>query len=236
MLTSEQIGLFKGDRVPRPRPDLVGDDDMQDGDEPNRACDGLMVTALLQTIGTPFDELPARNRAIVLMLFESGMRVGELCRLSDRNVDLDNRTTKVRGKGGKTRYVFWGPQTAAALRRYLALRRTAPTSAGSPLFRGCSSRNNGGRITRDSVRAMIKRTAESAGMELPAYAPVHGFRSGFAQWALDEGVDGLDLQQLLGHADIRTTQIYVKRHPKKLREVHRRLFAVATRPLKRQIS
>ena len=220
LLSQQQLGLFKRDRVPRPRVQVDSDEDDIDL-QADRAIDEAIVDALLAACGSPFTELAARNRAIILLLAESGMRVSELCRLNDVHIDVDNSTARVRGKGNKKRFVFWGPKGSAALRRYLAL-RPGGTGGKVPVFRGCSSTNQGLRLTRDAVRGTLKRLARRAGVTLPAGAPVHGFRSGFAQRMLDAGVDGLDLKQLLGHADIRTTTIYTQRHPKKLRGVHRR--------------
>jgi site-specific recombinase XerD len=225
-VTEAQRQLFKRDRVPRPRIDDVSDDD---ADEPmERAIDEATALALVRACGAPRDEVSARNRVLILMLAESGMRVSEICHLNDGGVDLEDRTARVHAKGRKKRFVFWGPDTAAALRRYLAL-RSGPTGGNRPLFRGCSSTNAGLRLTSNAVRGMLKRLARAADITLPYGAPVHGFRSGFAQRCLDDGVDGLDLQQLLGHADIRTTTIYTRRHPRKLRGVHRRLFETPLR-------
>lgn len=213
-LEAHQLGLFKRDRVPRPQQDEDENEDL-----PNRAVDQAMIQALLAVIGPPWTELAARNRALVLMLYDSGMRVSEICGLDDKHVDLVERTARVRGKGKKRRFVFWSLDTQAALARYLTLR----DQTSGPLFLGCSSTNRGLRLTANAVRGTLKRIAKKAQITLPRGAPIHGFRSGFAQRALDDGVDSLDLQQLLGHADIRTTTIYARRHPKKLRAVHRRI-------------
>jgi len=212
-LQPRQIGLFRRDRVPRPQRHM--DDD---GVDERQVVDDALVQALLSACGPPMTELVARNRALILMLYESGMRVSELCSLDDRQVQLAERQARIKGKGGRRRFVFWGPQTAAALQRYLALR----SGASGPLFQGLSSTNSGLRLTRNAVRGVLRRLAAAARVQLPPGAPIHGFRAGFAQNMLDAGVDGLDLQQLLGHTDIRTTTIYVRRSPGRLREVHRR--------------
>ncbi|HEU4322721.1 MAG TPA: tyrosine-type recombinase/integrase [Roseiflexaceae bacterium] len=214
-LAPSQLNFFRRDRVPRPRA-AEADDDLA---EDRQVADDALVAALLAACGEPVDELAARNRAIILLLYESGMRVSELCSLEDRQVQLGERQARIRGKGGKRRWVFWGDGAAAAIQRYLALRSG---DLGGPLLRGASSRNPGGPMTSNAVRGMLRRLAEAAGVELPPHAPVHGFRAGYAQQMLDAGVDGLDLQQLLGHSDIRTTMIYVRRSPGRLREVYRR--------------
>jgi integrase/recombinase XerD len=210
--------------VPQPR--ATSDDlSIQDEEDAGRVVtDDATVIKLLSAAGPPRTELAARNRAIILMLAESGMRVGELCRLRDTGVDLQERTAWIRGSGGRRRAVFWGPETAAALGRYLLLRGEGE----GVLFCGLSSRNRGAALTPGSVRRMIKGLAKRAGIALPKGAPVHSFRAFFAQRMLEAGIDGLELQQLMGHADIRTTSTYTARDPAHLRAVHQRAFA---RPL-----
>ncbi len=215
VLRPEQAKFFQRGRVPRPK---AADDDVAEDDRAVVADDDL-IAALLGACGEQTDEFDARNAAILLLLYESGMRVSELCSLEDRQIQLTERQARIRGKGGKRRYIFWGDRTAAALQHYLGLRSG---EFGGPLFRGVSSRNNGGPMTSNGVRGMLKRLAEIAGVELPPFAPVHCFRKGFAQNMLDEGVDGFDLQQLLGHSSSRTTELYVRRSPRRLREVYRR--------------
>lgn len=226
ILLAEQHGFFRKDRIPRPRDETADEQDADDSEVApgsDRAIDIPTVRALIKACGIPFDETAARNRAIILVLHESGMRVSELCSINDRSVDRETRTAKARAKGNKWRFVFWGPEADRALARYLTLRR-GTTGGKQPLFRGVGSTNSGLRLTGNAVRGMLKRLANAAGVTLPAGAPVHGFRSAFAQRCLDEGLADLDVQQLLGHNDIRSTAIYTRRHPKRLRAIHRRLF------------
>jgi site-specific recombinase XerD len=225
-LTGEQMGFFRKDRVPRPRIETADEQDADDSETApgsGRAIDVATVRQLIKAAGIPFEETAARNRAIILLLHESGMRVSELCSINDRTLDLELRTAKARAKGNRWRFVFWGPEADAAIHRYLKLRR-GETGGKRPLFRGVGSTNSGLRLTGNAVRGMLKRLAEKAGVQLPFGAPAHGFRSAFAQRCLDEGIADLDLQQLLGHNDIRSTAIYARRHPKRLRAVHRRIF------------
>jgi site-specific recombinase XerD len=167
------------------------------------------------------EETRLRNRAILLMLYETGARITEVCELEDSQVDLAERTGYVHGKGDKYRYVFWGVRTAAALDRYLTLRRGAESG---PLFRGTGSKNSGGPLTGSALRDTLRRLAQQAGMELPEQAPVHAFRHAFARRALDLGMDGLHLQQILGHSSSRTTERYVRENPGPLRRIYRRVF------------
>lgn len=168
------------------------------------------------------EEAQLRNKAIFLMLYETGTRITEVCELEDGQIDLLERTGYVHGKGDKYRYVFWGMRTAKALDRYLAVRRGVP---GGPLFRGIGSKCDvNGPITGYTVRLMIKKVAKYVGIDLPKGAPAHAFRHAFARRALDQGMDGLHLQQILGHSSSRTTERYVRENPGPLRRIYRRVF------------
>jgi site-specific recombinase XerD len=210
-LTMKQTRFFHGGRIPRP----------QVPRQFRKACTQAIVDQLLAACVYASDEHNARNQAIILLLFESGMRVSELCQLRDNDIQIDRRQALVRAKGNRQRYVFWGEPAAAALRRYFRV-RSGPV--GGALIRGCSSRNPGGPMTRDGIRSLIKRLAQEVGVQLPANAPVHWFRHGFAHAALDAGLDVSQVQQLLGHTSIKTTQIYLQESPDRLRHIHARIW------------
>jgi integrase/recombinase XerD len=188
--------------------------------------------ALLAALGDGHDEQSARDRAIVLVLAESGMRIGELCSLTDGTMSqLEERRALIRGKGGRQRWVFWRAGAQVALLRYRLQRRpamvdgrTLPDSSETPFFRGVSHRNHGGPVTTDLVRSLLKRVAADAGIALPPGAPLHAFRHAFAHEALDEGADISEVSQLLGHAAIETTMIYVRHRPDQLQEIYDRTF------------
>ncbi|HEX9371918.1 MAG TPA: tyrosine-type recombinase/integrase [Roseiflexaceae bacterium] len=96
---------------------------------------------LVSTLLAAYDELPAedraRNRAIIALIYESGLRLDEVCQILDEQCDWADRSARVRGKGRKKRWVFWGENAAAALEAYLAIRRGS--AGGSvPVFRGTS--------------------------------------------------------------------------------------------------
>jgi site-specific recombinase XerD len=191
-------------------------------DDPRPVTDASVVKRLLDAIGDADDEERSRNRAIVLLLSESGMRISELCNLTDAVVDHRNRRARLlRAKGGKHRMAFWQPSAAAALARYLLLRRG---KHGGPLFRGCSSRNNGGAITPDLVRSALGRIAKEHGIKLPKGAPLHSIRHGFAHAALENGAQLTDLADLLGHADLETTRIYLRNDDDRLARAYERIF------------
>lgn len=212
-LSSDQKGYFR--RITAPH---VPDD-------PRPSVGADVITRLLVACGDGSDEASARNRAIVAVLSETGMRISELCNLTDMVVDLRKRRARVlRAKGGKHRMVFWQPSAAAHLARYLLLRR-GKTGGDLPLFRGCSIRNNGGEITPDLVRSCLKRIARDAGIKLPKGAPLHAIRHGFAHAAIDNGAALSDLSQLLGHANLETTMIYTRNDDDRLEAAYQRIFS-----------
>jgi site-specific recombinase XerD len=118
--------------------------------------------------------------------------------------------------------VFWRPSGGAHLARYLLLRRG---KRGGPLFRGCSARNNGGQVTPDLVRSTLKRIAEAARIVLPKGAPLHSIRHGFAHDAIEHGAQLTDLADLLGHADLETTRIYLRNDDDRLASAYDRIFS-----------
>ena len=152
--------------------------------------------------------LTARDRALLELLYGAGLRVSEASGIDVHDLDLDARTARVRGKGSKERMVVFGEPCARALRAYLA-ERTAPVS-GAPLFTNAK----GGRLTVRSMHTAVAKAAEAAG--LPALSP-HGLRHSFATHLLDGGADLKSVQQLLGHEDLATTQIYTHVSVERLR-------------------
>jgi site-specific recombinase XerD len=164
-------------------------------DDPRPSVDDDTIKKLLRACGDGGDEESARNKAIVLLLSETGMRISELCALTDATTEPAKRRARViRAKGGKHRMVFWQPPGAAALARYLLLRRGK--TGGAAMFRGCSIRNNGGAITPDLVRSCLKRIAKAARIKLPKGAPLHAIRHGFAHAAIENGAQLTDLADL----------------------------------------
>ena len=214
LLTEAQQGYWANGRIPRP---LLSDP------EPRPYCDEETLGALLDACGDGTQEESARNRAILLLLWESGARVGEACSLTDGDMNHRERRALVLGKGRKRGYLFWGPRTASALLRYLALRRGR---RGGSLFRGCSSRNDGGPMTPNAVRLMVKHL----GAAVPKGAPVHFIRHGFAHQALDAGLDVTQVQQLMRHASAETTRRYLGERPDKLQALHRRVLGLEKAP------
>lgn len=193
---------------------------------PRPACDRATLGRLLVACGDVTTEEGARNRAMLLLLAETGMRIAELCDLTDRQANIRLRRAKIKGKGSRYRAVFWRPSGAGALARYLLLRRGPPCDrmSDAPLFRGCSFRNNGCAITPDLARSLIKRVARDAGVELPHGAPLHFLRHGFAHEALDAGADISEVSQLMGHASVTTTMRYLRENDERLHDTYDRTF------------
>ena len=146
-----------------------------------------------------------RDLAMLEVLYGSGLRVSELVSLRPGDLDLRGRLLRCDGKGGKERVVPFGTRAALALRRYLALGRPALVRRGPPgdaLFLN----RRGGRLTRQGCWKIIKGYARTAGIE--RNVTPHVLRHSFATHLLAGGADLRTVQELLGHADIGTTQIY----------------------------
>lgn len=152
-----------------------------------------------------------RNRAILELLYGSGLRVGELVRVQPLDIKWTDRTLLVTGKGGKERLVPLGQPCIAALREYLAVRSVFKKNGSSYLFIGSSSRKL--RIT--TVWAMVRRYASTAGL---GRVWPHVLRHSFATHMLEGGADLRTIQECLGHAFIDTTEIYTHVNPPHLRK------------------
>lgn len=162
--------------------------------------------------------LPTRDRAILETLYSCGIRVSELTGLNVGGADLEGKTVRVLGKGGKERIVPLGSHAAHALEEYLTARNSP--SLETPLFLNA----RGGRLTRRSVARIIDRYI----LHLASMKKVspHTLRHTFATHLLEGGADLRAIQELLGHASLSTTQkythvtidrlleVYDKAHPK----------------------
>lgn len=150
-----------------------------------------------------------RDDAIVELLYGSGLRVSELCSLTASSIDLDAATIRVWGKGDKERIV---PLSAPATTALQQLLDSIPGAANSqePLFK--NHRNNP--LTPRDVRRILDRRS-------PVPTHPHALRHTFATHLLDGGADLRTVQELLGHADLSTTQIYTHVSKERLQRVHR---------------
>jgi integrase/recombinase XerC len=153
-----------------------------------------------------------RDRAILELLYSSGIRVGELVALNINQLNLDLGIVKVMGKGRKERIVPVGSKAIEAVRAYLEERRAPDEEA--PLFLNL----RGGRLTARSVDRLIKNYTRQAGI-FRKVSP-HSLRHTFATHLLDAGADIREIQEMLGHASLSTTQRYTHVSMGKLMEVY----------------
>jgi len=148
------------------------------------------------------DPLSRRDLAMMELLYSSGLRLAELAGLDVTDLDLADRTVRVTGKGSKTRILPVGKQAVAALRAWLADRAGFARGGSSALFVG----RDGGRLGARAIQRRIGRWAQATGLGVPVHP--HLFRHSFATHLLESSRDLRGVQELLGHADISTTQVY----------------------------
>jgi integrase/recombinase XerC len=160
----------------------------------------------------PAHALPAwRDKAMLETLYSGGLRIHELVQLNDDDIDLLGEVVRVRGKGKKERLAPLGGPAVETVRKYLELRNR---SARGPLF----VNKFGGRMEARSVQRMLKKYLLVAGLD-PSLTP-HKLRHSFATHLLDAGADLRSVQELLGHANLSTTQIYTHITPDRLKKVY----------------
>jgi site-specific recombinase XerD len=157
-----------------------------------------------------------RDRALVELLYGAGLRVSEAVGLEKSAIDLEARIVRVVGKGDKERLVPLGRPAAEALRRYLALGRPHLDRRYRPdLFLNA----RGGQLTRAGAFLILRRLAEKAGLE-PGRVHPHLLRHSFATHLLEGGADLRSVQEMLGHADLSTTERYTHVSDRRRREVY----------------
>lgn len=159
---------------------------------------------------------PMRDRALLEVLYGSGLRVSEALGLSLDRVHLEEAALRVVGKGDKERVVPLGRPAKKALERYLDAERPKLLRAGARHEVFLSPRGN--KLSRQAIFALVRRLAEAAGLE-SAPSP-HGLRHAFATHLVERGADLRAVQSLLGHASISTTEVYTHVSRRHLREVH----------------
>jgi tyrosine recombinase XerC len=157
-----------------------------------------------------------RDRALLELLYASGLRVAECCGLDVEDLDRRHGTVRVLGKGGKERVVPVGDAALDALDAYLSVAggRDRRGAGSGPLFRN----PRGGRLTTRSVRSIVRRRARAAG--IARRVTPHTLRHTFATHLLGEGADLRLIQELLGHSRLSTTQRYTHVSPEHLMKVY----------------
>jgi integrase/recombinase XerD len=177
------------------------------------------VEAILEASGAAGTALAQRDRALLEVLYGTGARISEAVGLDVDDIDLDEGTVLLRGKGSKERIVPVGSYARDAVASYVTGARTDLVAAGSGNAGGALFLNaRGGRLSRQSAWTVIVRAADRAGVT--AEVSPHTLRHSFATHLLEGGADVRVVQELLGHASVTTTQIYTLVTVDSLREVY----------------
>jgi integrase/recombinase XerD len=185
---------------------------------PRRIPKVLTIAQVERLLATPpEDVLGLRDRAMMEMAYAAGLRVSELCDLAFEQVDERERVVLVRGKGMKQRMVPYGVPAARALAAYL--NRSRPVLAGARVTPRIFLNHRGGSLSRVGFFKRLRQHARAAGIQRDI-SP-HVLRHTFATHLLEGGAELRYVQELLGHTDISTTQIYTNVDTRHLIEVHR---------------
>ncbi len=176
-------------------------DSLQRNDLSMRSRSGLSANR------SPWPDLLARDRAILEVLYGSGLRVSELTGLDISHMDTGAKLFRVRGKGRKERLVPFGSKAEEAIREYLPVRNAVLKSAkGKGEFLALFVSASGERLGPRSVRSIVKKYVKLSGMNCDLHP--HSFRHAFATHLLADGADLRSIQEMLGHASLSSTQRY----------------------------
>jgi integrase/recombinase XerC len=170
---------------------------------PRKLPDTLDVDQMARLLNVLSDDpVAVRDRAIMELLYSSGLRLAELVDLELGDLDLADATVRVTGKGRKTRILPVGRMARAAIEKWLELRPGMAGSGETAVFVGVRGR----RISPRTVQQRLRHWARASGLARRVYP--HLFRHSFATHMLESSSDLRGVQEMLGHADISTTQIY----------------------------
>ncbi|MBI2064869.1 MAG: tyrosine-type recombinase/integrase [Candidatus Yanofskybacteria bacterium] len=163
-----------------------------------------------------------RDKAILTMLFSTGMRVSELCSLDRDRIDTKRGELSIRGKGSKIRMVFLSDEARKNIQDYMSKRADADEALFIRIPKNEEfSKDSDLRLTPRSIQRIIKKYSVKAGIVGKHVSP-HTLRHSFATDLLRGGADIRSVQAMLGHASVTTTQIYTHVTDKQLREVHKK--------------
>ncbi len=170
----------------------------------------------LNEIFTSFNDsdLDIRNRLVIELLYATGLRVGELVNIKIKDIDFGAQSIKVLGKGSKERYVFYNNTTKEVLKKYLVVRKKIQKKANDYLLLN----DKGTPIKEASVRKIIQTTLMKCGIK--SKITPHTFRHTFATDLLNQGLDLVNVKELLGHASLNTTSIYTHITNDRIKEVY----------------
>jgi len=180
--------------------------------------DKKTVEELLARVDTK-SPLGMRDRCLFELIYSAGLRVSEASGLNIRDIDIESGIAKVRGKGNKERIVLFGQEASFWLKQYLQEARqklAGKVNKSDALFIG----RNGKRLSRKGIWKNYVKPAALAGTS----SHIHTLRHSFATSLLSGGADLRTVQELLGHADLSTTQVYTHVDASVLRENHRRFL------------
>ena len=175
------------------------------------------INEILGSIDTA-SQLGKRDFALLELLYSAGVRVSELCDLNMSDLLVDSELIRVRGKGNKERLIPMGSRAWKSINDYLKYERPGLAKKENNLGKIFLSRN-GFPLTRMAVNIILKKWTQASGLK--KNVSPHTFRHSFATHLLEGGADLRAVQEMLGHVDISTTQIYTHLDRSHLKEVHR---------------
>ena len=175
------------------------------------------INEILGSVDTAL-QLGKRDFALLELLYSAGVRVSELCDLNMSDLLVDSELIRVRGKGNKERLIPTGSRAWKSINDYLKYERPGLAKKENNLGKIFLSRN-GYPLTRMAVNIILKKWTQASGLK--RNVSPHTFRHSFATHLLEGGADLRAVQEMLGHVDISTTQIYTHLDRSHLKEVHR---------------
>ena len=205
MIPADVTAVMDGPKLWRVLPDLLSESEV----------DALLKAFSPKPSAPP---LELRNRCILELLYASGLRVSEAASLLVASIDFDGEVLRVRGKGAKDRVVPVGRPALKTLRNYIENARPA-LCVSDPLSPYLFLSNHGRVLDRERIWQVVKLAAQRAGITRNIHP--HSLRHSFASHLLDHGADLRVIQEMLGHADIATTEIYTHVASDRLLAVHR---------------
>ena len=187
---------------------------------PRKLPNVLTIQEIDKILGIIPDNAPMAQRdlAIFEMMYSCGLRVTELCDFKTSDILWDSEMIRVQGKGSKQRFIPIGPIARENLKNYLNHERNTLADKNPNVAEVFLSRN-GRKLTRMMIWVLLKKWTESA--EVKKEVSPHTLRHSFATHLLEGGADLRSVQEMLGHTDITTTQIYTHLDKEHLKEVHR---------------
>ena len=205
------------------REKLLADDPTQSVDSPRlwrTIPNALTYDEVERLLAAPATRtrLGLRDKAMLEFMYATGLRVSEVAKISLSDVNFEAGFLRIVGKGSKERIVPVGKQAAACIRRYLQEARTSLARRGQRGEIFLSTR--GGPLNRKTIWHLVKKYASTAG--ITKHITPHTLRHSFATHLLDNGADLRVIQEMLGHADISTTQVYTHVDQRRLKETHYR--------------